>query len=64
MEKLTHEQETALIKKLEASVPALAPGEHLYSQANTAYHIHVTEIKDAYWRRRMLTAAPGECAPG
>lgn len=61
---MTHEQETALIKELEATMPELVEGEGLYSQANTAYHIHYTKLKDAYWRRRMLTAAPGECAPG
>lgn len=60
----TYEEETALIKELEATMPALAEGKHLYSKANTAFHIHVTKLKDAYWRRRMLTAEPGECAPG
>ena len=64
MTKRTYEEETALIEELEANVPDLVEGKHLYSSDNTPYHVAVTAIKDAYWRRRMLSAPPGVCAPG
>jgi hypothetical protein len=48
------EVETILIKKLESTVPKLVYPNELYHRSNTPYHIHVTKIMDAYWRRRML----------
>ena len=60
----TFDEETALIKELEATMPALDHTVDLYHENNTPYHVAVTAINDAYWRRRMLSAAPGECAPG
>ena len=63
MRKRTYEEETALIEELEATVPSFN-ADDMYGPSNTAYWRHVTKIKDAYWRRRMLSAKPGECAPG
>ena len=62
--KRTFNEETALIKKLQAECPALDMTVHKYHENNTSYHIAVQAINDAYWRRRMLSAKPGECAPG
>jgi len=50
----TIEQETALIKRLEASGPEIDRSVGLYHSNNSAWHQHATAIKDAYWRRRML----------
>lgn len=60
--KATYEEETRLIERLEATVPTYDT-ENEYGPNNTLYHQHITKIKDAYWRRRMLSAKPGECAP-
>jgi hypothetical protein len=63
----TYEEETALIKRLEAETcpPFIKPSkENNWCPDNSAYWAHVTAIKDAYWRRRMLSARPGEIAPG
>ena len=63
----SYEEETNLIAELEArECPPLHPRtkENNYQPDNSAYWQHVTAIKDAYWRRRMLTARPGEVAPG
>jgi hypothetical protein len=50
------DKETEKIKTLEASYPELVEGKGLYDSANTPYHIHHTEVRDAYWRRRMFTS--------
>ena len=63
----SYAQETALIKELEAKpCPPLIErnAENNWSPDNSLYWQHVTAIKDAYWRRRQLSAKPGECAPG
>lgn len=65
--KRTYEQETALIAELSAKpCPKLLPRtkENNWRPDNAAYWIITTAIKDAYWRRMMLSAKPGECAPG
>lgn len=55
MSKRTYEEETALIKELEAKpVPPFK---------TTEWHQYMTEISDAYWRRRMLSAKSGEISP-
>jgi len=56
-----YDKETAEIKRLEAV------SEDGMTQTELA--IHRTEIKDAYWRRRMATRTEDEikrnvCAPG
>ncbi len=56
LSKLSIEEETALIAKLEASGPFLDTSVGMYHKNNTAYHIHATEISDAYWRRRNKIA--------
>jgi hypothetical protein len=63
----TYQEETDLIAELEGQVcPPLLPRtkENKWSPDNSAYWRHTTAIKDAYWRRRQLSARPGECAPG
>jgi hypothetical protein len=50
------EEQTALIKELEKSYPKLDNSVGFYDAANTQWHIHHTELRDAYWRRRMLIA--------
>ena len=65
--KRTYEEETALIKELEAKPcpPLLLSSEaNNWAPDNSAYWAHTTAIKDAYWRRRMLDCPPGVCAPG
>lgn len=42
------QKETELIVELEKSCPATNPN-------STEWYIHQTKIRDAYWRRRMLT---------
>lgn len=64
MAKRTYEEETALIAELEASVPELENENNLYAPENQEWHIHMQKIRDAYWRRRQLSAKPGEVAPG
>ena len=60
----TYEEETALIKELEATRITRDDTVQEWHSNNTLYHQHEQKIKDAYWRRRMLSAKPGECAPG
>lgn len=47
------EEETANIKRLEASYPTYVQDGGRYSQENRAWEIHHTEVRDAYWRRRI-----------
>lgn len=42
------QKETELIVELEKSCPTTDPN-------STDWYIHQTKIRDAYWRRRMLT---------
>lgn len=42
------QKETELIVELEKSYPTSDPN-------SKEWHIHHTKIRDAYWRRRMLT---------
>lgn len=50
------QEETDLIKKLEKEYPKLDSSVHFYHKKNTAWHIHHTKVRDAYWRRRRLIA--------
>lgn len=50
------EQETQLINKLEATHPKMDPNVGFYHKNNTPWHIHHTELRDAYWRRRRFIA--------
>lgn len=51
LEKLV-EKETATIAELEANPVPLDTTIHYHDRKNLPYHIYLTEIKDAYWRRR------------
>lgn len=54
----TVEQETALIKELEALKPEAYA--HLNNEYNPkrGFYIWTTEIRDAYWRRRRKQGGP------
>jgi len=48
------EKETQLIAELEANKPEWYPELGRWHEKNREYEIHSVEIRDAYWRRRML----------
>jgi hypothetical protein len=54
------EAQTALIKQLEASYPVLASSDAFDKVAEmewrTAFNLHHTKVRDAFWCRRMLIA--------
>ena len=49
-------QETQNIETLEASYPESFPQFGRYHEKNRPFEVHHTKVRDAYWRRRMLTA--------
>ena len=63
----TREQETALIKEWEAKpwLPYVKPtAENKWQPDNSAYWEHYNMIRDAYWRRRMLSLTDEEREKG
>jgi hypothetical protein len=50
------DEETANIKKLEETYPPCDFSKSDYDEVNKPYLLHHIEVRDAYWRRRMLIA--------
>ncbi len=50
------DEETNLIRTLENSYPEYVSKAGRYSPENRAFELHHTNVRDAYWRRRMLIA--------